>query len=164
LYELGQMIEQQSDGAVRLTVTSLYSLLYRLEKRGWIQGRWVEKFGQRRCRSIRITTAGRRVLAEQRQGWQRLSQQSIGSLRFAMHDASMNSGSTPTFRRAQGRPEIGRDLFQVRCPARTLGSRFPHAECFWPNLLLEHSTRALLEYVSFGGRRDIFRDSDASRF
>jgi DNA-binding PadR family transcriptional regulator len=45
-------------------------LLYRLEKRGWIQGRWVEKSGQRRRRYYRLTTQGRQVLASQRQGWQ----------------------------------------------------------------------------------------------
>jgi PadR family transcriptional regulator PadR len=72
-YEMSQRIEQQSDGAVRFTVTSLYPLLYRLEKRGWIQGRWVEKAGQRRRRYYRITRAGRKVLAEQRQGWERFS-------------------------------------------------------------------------------------------
>jgi transcriptional regulator len=72
-YELGQMIEQRSDGAVRFTVTSLYPLLYRLEKRGWIQGRWVEKAGQRRRRYYRITRAGRKVLAEQREGWERFA-------------------------------------------------------------------------------------------
>jgi transcriptional regulator len=72
-YELGQMIEQQSDGAVRFTVTSLYPLLYRLEKRGWIQGRWVEKAGQRRRRYYRITRAGRKVLTEQREGWERFA-------------------------------------------------------------------------------------------
>jgi PadR family transcriptional regulator PadR len=70
-YDMSQLIEQQSDGAVRFTVTSLYPLLYRLEKRGWIQGRWVEKAGQRRRRYYRITRAGRTVLAEQRQGWER---------------------------------------------------------------------------------------------
>jgi len=46
-------------------------LLYRLEKRGWIIGRWVEKAGQRRRRYYRITPEGRRVLAEQRLGWDR---------------------------------------------------------------------------------------------
>jgi PadR family transcriptional regulator, regulatory protein PadR len=70
---LSQMIEQRSDGAVRFTVTSLYPLLYRLERRGWIQGRWVEKAGQRRRRYYRITRAGRKVLAEQRQGWERFA-------------------------------------------------------------------------------------------
>jgi len=72
-YEISQMIESQSDGAVRFKVTSLYPLLYKLEKRGWLQGRWVEKAGQRRRRYYRITAVGRRVLAEQRQGWERFA-------------------------------------------------------------------------------------------
>ena len=69
-YEISKLIEQRSDGAVRFHVASLYPLLYRLEKRGWIQGRWVEKAGQRRRRYYRLTAEGRKVLASQRKGWQ----------------------------------------------------------------------------------------------
>ena len=65
------MIETRSEGAVRFRVASLYPLLYRLEKRGWIAGRWVEKEGQRRRRYYRLTAAGKKILAEQRSGWQR---------------------------------------------------------------------------------------------
>ena len=70
-YEISQVIEERSEGAVRFRVASLYPLLYRLEKRGWIAGRWVEKPGQRRRRYYRITASGRRVLAQQRSGWER---------------------------------------------------------------------------------------------
>jgi transcriptional regulator len=69
-YEIGKLIEQRSEGALRFHAASLYPLLYRLEKRGWIQGRWVEKSGQRRRRYYRITAEGRKVLAAQRRGWQ----------------------------------------------------------------------------------------------
>lgn len=69
-YEISKLIEQRSGGTVRFHVASLYPLLYRLEKRGWIQGRWVEKAGQRRRRYYRLTPAGRKVLASQRRGWQ----------------------------------------------------------------------------------------------
>jgi PadR family transcriptional regulator PadR len=69
-YEISKLIEQRSGGAVRFYVASLYPLLYRLEKRGWIQGRWVEKSGQRRRRYYRLTPQGRKVLASQRRGWQ----------------------------------------------------------------------------------------------
>ena len=69
-YEISKLIEQRSGGAVRFYVASLYPLLYRLEKRGWLQGRWVEKAGQRRRRYYRLTSEGRRVLASQRRGWQ----------------------------------------------------------------------------------------------
>jgi transcriptional regulator len=68
-YEIGKLIETRSDGVVRFSVASLYPLLYRLEKRGWIDGRWVEKAGQRRRRYYRLTPEGRRVLADQRRGW-----------------------------------------------------------------------------------------------
>jgi len=69
-YEISKLIENRSQGALRFHAASLYPLLYRLEKRGWIQGRWVEKAGQRRRRYYRLTARGREVLESQRQGWQ----------------------------------------------------------------------------------------------
>jgi PadR family transcriptional regulator PadR len=68
-YEVGSLIEQRSGGLLRFNVASLYPLLYRLEKRGWIQGRWVEKAGRRRRRYYRLTPAGKKVLAAQRNTW-----------------------------------------------------------------------------------------------
>ena len=68
-YEIGRLIEQRSGGVVQLHVASLYPLLYRLEKRGWIAGRWVEKDGERRKRHYRLTPEGRKVLASQRDTW-----------------------------------------------------------------------------------------------
>src|SRR5215203_1640638 len=68
-YDIGNLIEQRSRGRLRFNVASLYPLLYRLEKRGWIHGRWVEKSGQRRRRYYRLTPAGAQVLASQRNTW-----------------------------------------------------------------------------------------------
>ena len=68
-YEIGRLIQLRSRGALRFNVASLYPLLYRLEKRGWIRGRWVERAGQRRRRYYRLTDAGKKVLAVQRHGW-----------------------------------------------------------------------------------------------
>src|ERR671918_1897084 len=68
-YDIGNLIEQRSRGLLRFNVASLYPLLYRLEKRGWIQGRWVEKSGQRRRRYYKLTAEGRKVLASQRNSW-----------------------------------------------------------------------------------------------
>ena len=68
-YEIRKLIETRSKGALRFNVASLYPLLYRLEKRGWVRGTWVEKAGQRRRRFYRLTPAGRKVLAAQRSGW-----------------------------------------------------------------------------------------------
>ena len=68
-YEIGKLIETRSGGTLTYNVASLYPLLYRLEKRGWIKGQWIEKAGQRRRRYYRLTPAGRRVLDAQRSGW-----------------------------------------------------------------------------------------------
>jgi len=69
-YEISKLIESRSHGTLRFNVASLYPMLYRLEKRGWIQGRWVDKAGQRRRRYYRLTTSGKKVLSAQRSHWQ----------------------------------------------------------------------------------------------
>jgi PadR family transcriptional regulator, regulatory protein PadR len=69
-YELSKLIEARGGGVIRYNVASLYPLLYRLEKRGWLQGRWVEKAGQRRRRYYKLTGAGRKILTHQRGSWQ----------------------------------------------------------------------------------------------
>jgi len=68
-YEISKLIEARSAGRLKFHVASLYPLLYRLEERGWLHGRWVEKAGQRRRRFYAITAEGLRVLARQRQTW-----------------------------------------------------------------------------------------------
>jgi DNA-binding PadR family transcriptional regulator len=65
-YEIARLIEQRSDGSLRFTLASLYATLYRMEDRGWIRSRWIERAGQRRRCYYRITDAGRKVLADQR--------------------------------------------------------------------------------------------------
>lgn len=71
-YEVGKLIDDRSGGLLRFHVASLYPMLYRMERRGWIEGRWVEKAGRRRRRYYRLTPKGRRVLAEQRSNWHEL--------------------------------------------------------------------------------------------
>jgi len=68
-YEIAKLIERRSGGLVDFHVASLYPMLYRLERRGWIEGKWVEKSGQRRRRYYKLTSAGRKVLSEQRRSW-----------------------------------------------------------------------------------------------
>jgi transcriptional regulator len=68
-YDLSKLIETRSGGLLTFRVASLYPLLYRLEKRGWIHGRWIEKAGQRRRRYYRLTPAGAQVLEAQRNTW-----------------------------------------------------------------------------------------------
>ena len=68
-YELAKLIDSRSDGALKFHVASLYPTLYRLERRGLIQGKWVEKAGMRRRRFYRLTAAGQKVLDAQRRSW-----------------------------------------------------------------------------------------------
>jgi PadR family transcriptional regulator PadR len=69
-YEISKLIETRSKGQLSFHIASLYPLLYRLEKRGWIEGRWVEKTGQRRRRYYKLTQDGKKVLAAQRSAWE----------------------------------------------------------------------------------------------
>ena len=71
-YQIAKLIDDRSNGVLRFHVASLYPLLYRMERRGWIEGRWVEKPGQRRRRYYRLTATGKKVLAAQRGSWREL--------------------------------------------------------------------------------------------
>ncbi len=68
-YEIGKRLERRSAGELLLPVSTLYSILYRMEERGWLAGRWVEKAGERRRCTYRLTDEGARVLARQRREW-----------------------------------------------------------------------------------------------
>lgn len=68
-YDISKLIQIRSGGFLRFHVTSLYPLLYRLEDRGWIESRWVEKAEQRRRRYYSLTSEGRKVLRSQRKSW-----------------------------------------------------------------------------------------------
>jgi PadR family transcriptional regulator, regulatory protein PadR len=69
-YEIGQLIEERSDGKLKYRIASLYPLLCRLEARRLITGRWVEKAGARRRKYYRLTPEGRKALRTQRTLWQ----------------------------------------------------------------------------------------------
>lgn len=68
-YELVRLIDERSGGALTFNFASLYATLYKLEERGLVQGRWVERAGQRRRRYYKITAKGREFLAAQRLEW-----------------------------------------------------------------------------------------------
>src|SRR5690242_1345265 len=68
-YDISKLIQVRSGGALRFHVTSLYPLLHRLEKEGWIAGVWVEKAEQRRRRYYKLTAAGKRELRSKQQSW-----------------------------------------------------------------------------------------------
>ena len=69
-YDIGKLIEERSQGQIRFRIGSLYPILFRLEDRGLIAGRWLEKDGERRRRCYRLTPAGRKFLRAQRTSWE----------------------------------------------------------------------------------------------
>jgi PadR family transcriptional regulator, regulatory protein PadR len=68
-YDISKLVEIRSGGALRFHVTSLYPLLHRLEKQEWIEGRWVEKAGQRRRRYYKLTAQGKKELRSRQKSW-----------------------------------------------------------------------------------------------
>ena len=68
-YEIGKLIEARSGGRLTFALPTMYPTLLRLENRGLIKGRWVERPGERERCFYRVTPKGRRVLDEQRATW-----------------------------------------------------------------------------------------------
>lgn len=68
-YDIGRQIERRSAGRLRFALASIYPTLVRLEARGLIKGRWVEKSGERTRCYYRLTPAGSRALARQKEAW-----------------------------------------------------------------------------------------------
>jgi transcriptional regulator len=68
-YDISRRIAERTEGLLTFRAASLYPLLYKLEDRGWIDGRWQQPAGERRRRAYRLTREGRTVLARQRTRW-----------------------------------------------------------------------------------------------
>jgi transcriptional regulator len=68
-YEISKLVEARSDSRLELQAASLYPILYRLEKKGLVEGKWIEKPNERRRRFYRLTPAGRKALKDMRRVW-----------------------------------------------------------------------------------------------
>lgn len=68
-FEICKRIEEKTAGALSFTLASLYPMLYDLEKRGSITGRWEANRAGRDRRVYTITTAGKKELAPLRREW-----------------------------------------------------------------------------------------------
>ena len=73
-YEIARRIEQRTRGKLRFTLASLYPLLYRMEKQGWVRGEWQTSETGRRRRRYRLTSAGNKKVAPLRAEWSELFQ------------------------------------------------------------------------------------------
>ena len=68
-YQIAQRIAQQTQGVLRFNLASLYPLLYRMEKRGWVKAAWQTAPSGRKRRYYRLTAAGRKQLEPLRAQW-----------------------------------------------------------------------------------------------
>jgi len=68
-YEIGKLIEIRSGGKLKFALPSVYPALLRLENRGWIKGRWVEKPGERQRCFYKLTVQGRKILKQKQKTW-----------------------------------------------------------------------------------------------
>jgi len=83
-YEISKRIERQTQGALRFNLASLYPLLYRMERRGWLKATWEKPAGGRRRRYYRLARAGKRRVVPLREEWRQLFR-ALNSLAGATH-------------------------------------------------------------------------------
>jgi PadR family transcriptional regulator, regulatory protein PadR len=68
-FEIAKRIEERTRGTLRFTLASLYPMLYDLEKRGLVKGRWEGNHAGRDRRYYCLTPAGKKKLAPLRREW-----------------------------------------------------------------------------------------------
>jgi transcriptional regulator len=68
-YQIAKLITERSGRRLDFRASSLYPVLFRMEKRGWIKGTWVEEAGERRRRFYHLTAKGAEALIVQRKIW-----------------------------------------------------------------------------------------------
>jgi len=82
-YGITLHIQMVSKDFLRVEEGSLYPALHRMEQDGWISAEWGTTENNRRARYYRLTSAGRKQLAEEEQNWERLTLAVAQVLRFA---------------------------------------------------------------------------------
>ena len=82
-YALTQEIKSASGELLQVEEGSLYPALHRMAQDGWIKAEWGASENNRRARFYRLTTAGRKQLAEEEKSWARLTQAVASVLQHA---------------------------------------------------------------------------------
>ena len=72
-YDLTLRIQAISRDVLTVNAGSLYPALYRLEAKGLIAAEWAETEAGRKAKVYSVTAAGKKVLTEQRESWQRFA-------------------------------------------------------------------------------------------
>jgi PadR family transcriptional regulator PadR len=72
-YGIARRLEQLSEEMLRLNEGTVYASLLRLAQKGWIRSDWGASENKRRARFYSITKSGRKQLARETEGWERIS-------------------------------------------------------------------------------------------
>jgi PadR family transcriptional regulator len=73
-HEIAKHIQRTSDEVLQVEHGSLYPALHRLERRGWIAGRWETAKGHNReFKYYRLTAAGKKQLVAEESKWKLLA-------------------------------------------------------------------------------------------
>ena len=73
-WAISERIHQVSGGKLLVQQGSLYPSLHRLERRGWIKGRWRTTDSNRRAKYYELTKSGREQLQVEKDSWQKLAE------------------------------------------------------------------------------------------
>lgn len=82
-YGITLRVKFLSEDVLQVEEGSLYPALHRMEQAGWISARWKATENKRRAKYYRLTTRGRKRLAEEEENWLRVSDAVTKVLRFA---------------------------------------------------------------------------------
>lgn len=72
-YTIARRIQERSEGVLQVEEGSLYPALHRLEQRRWLEAEWGISEAGRRAKFYRLSRSGRRELAAQERGWEKMS-------------------------------------------------------------------------------------------
>ena len=70
---IAERIERLSGGVCGVQQGTVYPVLQRLLRRGWVIADWRVSDNQRRARYYRLTAAGRRALGQELDSWKRFT-------------------------------------------------------------------------------------------
>ena len=76
-------IQTVSDEMLRVEEGSLYPALHRIEQEGWVASEWKTTENNRRAKYYRLTSAGRRQLAQEEKRWARVVEGVAAVLKYA---------------------------------------------------------------------------------
>jgi len=72
-YGIIQRIRRMSDEMLHVEQGALYPALYRIELKGWVTSKWADNETGRRAKFYKLSKAGQKQLASERQYWKSIT-------------------------------------------------------------------------------------------